>query len=137
MLQIIASLIAGTLMGAGLMISGMMNPNKVLSFLDVFGNWDPTLIFVMGGAIFSALPGFWLSRRLTKPLLANNFQLPDKKNFDRRLVGGAAIFGVGWGLVGLCPGPAISAITTGSPQVIVFVISMTIGMAFYRWKFSS
>ncbi|MEL0323895.1 MAG: YeeE/YedE family protein [Rhodospirillales bacterium] len=137
MLQIIASLIAGTLMGAGLMVSGMMNPNKVLSFLDVFGNWDPTLIFVMGGAIFSALPGFWLSRRLTKPLLANNFQLPDKKNFDRRLVGGAAIFGVGWGLVGLCPGPAISAITTGSPQVIVFVISMTIGMAFYRWKFSS
>jgi len=137
MLQIIASLIAGTLMGAGLMISGMMNPNKVLSFLDIFGNWDPTLIFVMGGAIFSALPGFWLSRRLTKPLLANNFQLPDKKNFDRRLVGGAAIFGVGWGLVGLCPGPAISAITTGSPQVIVFVISMTLGMAFYRWKFSS
>jgi uncharacterized membrane protein YedE/YeeE len=137
MLQIIASLIAGTLMGAGLMVSGMMNPNKVLSFLDIFGNWDPTLIFVMGGAIFSALPGFWLSRRLTKPLLANNFQLPDKKNFDRRLVGGAAIFGVGWGLVGLCPGPAISAITTGSPQVIVFVISMTIGMAFYRWKFSS
>jgi len=124
-------------MGAGLMISGMMNPNKVLSFLDIFGNWDPTLIFVMGGAIFSALPGFWLSRRLTKPLLANNFQLPDKKNFDRRLVGGAAIFGVGWGLVGLCPGPAISAITTGSPQVTVFVISMTIGMAFYRWKFSS
>ena len=124
-------------MGAGLMISGMMNPNKVLSFLDIFGNWDPTLIFVMGGAIFSALPGFWLSRRLTKPLLANNFQLPDKKHFDRRLVGGAAIFGVGWGLVGLCPGPAISAITTGSPQVIVFVISMTVGMAFYRWKFSS
>ncbi len=137
MLQIIASLIAGTLMGAGLMISGMMNPNKVLSFLDIFGNWDPTLIFVMGGAIFSALPGFWLSRRLTKPLLANNFQLPDKKKFDRRLVGGAAIFGVGWGLVGLCPGPAISAITTGSPQVIIFVISMTFGMAFYRWKFSS
>ncbi|MFZ9078931.1 MAG: DUF6691 family protein [Alphaproteobacteria bacterium] len=137
MLQIIASLIAGTLMGAGLMISGMMNPNKVLSFLDIFGNWDPTLIFVMGGAIFAALPGFWLSRRLTKPLLANNFQLPDKKKFDRRLVGGAAIFGVGWGLVGLCPGPAISAITTGSPQVIVFVISMTVGMAFYRWKFSS
>lgn len=137
MLQIIASLIAGTLMGAGLMVSGMMNPNKVLSFLDIFGNWDPTLIFVMGGAIFSALPGFWLSRRLTKPLLANNFQLPDKKKFDRRLVGGAAIFGVGWGLVGLCPGPAISAITTGSPQVIVFVISMTFGMAFYRWKFSS
>lgn len=137
MLQIIASLIAGTLMGAGLMISGMMNPNKILSFLDIFGNWDPTLIFVMGGAIFSALPGFWLSRRLTKPLLANNFQLPDKKKFDRRLVGGAAIFGVGWGLVGLCPGPAISAITTGSPQVIVFVISMTFGMAFYRWKFSS
>jgi hypothetical protein len=137
MLQIIASLIAGTLMGAGLMISGMMNPNKVLSFLDIFGNWDPTLIFVMGGAIFAALPGFWLSRRLTKPLLANNFQLPDKKNFDRGLVGGAAIFGVGWGLVGLCPGPAISAITTGSPQVIVFVISMTVGMAFYRWKFSS
>jgi uncharacterized membrane protein YedE/YeeE len=137
MLQIIASLIAGTLMGAGLMISGMMNPNKVLSFLDIFGNWDPTLIFVMGGAIFSALPGFWLSRRLTKPLLANNFQLPEKKNFDRRLVGGAAIFGVGWGLVGLCPGPAISAITTGSPQVIIFVISMTLGMVIYRWKFSS
>ena len=137
MLQIIASLIAGTLMGAGLMISGMMNPKKVLSFLDIFGNWDPTLIFVMGGAIFSALPGFWLSRRLTKPLLANNFQLPDKKKFDRRLVGGAGIFGVGWGLVGLCPGPAISAITTGSTQVIVFVISMTFGMAFYRWKFSS
>jgi len=137
MLQIIASLIAGTLMGAGLMISGMMNPNKVLSFLDIFGNWDPTLIFVMGGAIFSALPGFWLSLRLTKPLLANNFQLPDKKNFDRRLVGGAAIFGVGWGLVGLCPGPAISAITTGSPQVIIFVISMTLGMGIYRWKFSS
>ena len=124
-------------MGAGLMISGMMNPNKVLSFLDIFGNWDPTLIFVMGGAIFSALPGFWLSRRLTKPLLANNFQLPEKKNFDRRLVGGAAIFGVGWGLVGLCPGPAISAITTGSPQVIIFVISMTLGMVIYRWKFSS
>lgn len=137
MLQIIASLIAGTLMGAGLMVSGMMNPNKVLSFLDIFGNWDPTLIFVMGGAIFSALPGFWLSRRLTKPLLANNFQLPEKKNFDRRLVGGAAIFGVGWGLVGLCPGPAISAITTGSPQVIIFVISMTLGMVIYRWKFSS
>ena len=134
MLQIIASLVSGTLMGAGLAVSGMINPNKVLNFLDIFGNWDPTLIFVMGGAIVAAFPGFWIARRKAKPILAPDFQIPLRKDFDGRLFIGAAIFGVGWGLVGFCPGPALSALTTGSWPVIGFVAAMSVGMAIYHWE---
>jgi uncharacterized membrane protein YedE/YeeE len=134
MLQIIASLVSGTLMGAGLAVSGMINPNKVLNFLDIFGNWDPTLIFVMGGAIVAAFPGFWIARRKAKPFLAPDFQIPPRKDFDGHLFIGAAIFGVGWGLVGFCPGPALSALTSGSWPVIGFVAAMTAGMAIYRWE---
>ncbi len=105
-----AALVAGLLFGLGLAVSQMVNPHKVLAFLDVFGHWDPSLAFVMGGAILVTLPGFALLRRLDQPVFAPRFQWPTRRDIDRRLVVGAALFGVGWGLAGYCPGPAIGAL---------------------------
>ena len=103
----------------------MANPAKVQNFLDLFGSWDPSLAFVMGGAIAIATPGFWLARRRAKPLFGDAFHLPVRTDLDARLMTGAAIFGVGWGLVGFCPGPAITALTlaepTGAVGTLVFV----------------
>jgi uncharacterized membrane protein YedE/YeeE len=126
--MILVGLVSGLVFGTGLVISGMTQPTKVLGFLDVFGAWDPTLAFVMGGALAVALPGFWLARRRGHPLLAAHFRWPTRAEIDRPLVVGSAMFGVGWGLVGLCPGPAIVNLSSLMPQAIVFVAAMAAGM---------
>jgi uncharacterized membrane protein YedE/YeeE len=126
--MILVGLVSGLIFGAGLVISGMTQPAKVLGFLDIFGTWDPTLAFVMAGALAVATPGFWFARRRGHPLLAAHFRWPTRAEIDRPLVAGSALFGVGWGLVGLCPGPAIVNVATLLPQSIVFVAAMAAGM---------
>jgi uncharacterized protein len=128
----ISSLIAGTLFGIGLAISGMMNPAKVLGFLDITGDWDPTLAFVMGGALLVTAPGYALLRRKNATLFGGKLQLPTRKDIDGRLLGGAALFGIGWGLGGFCPGPALSGLATGVGGVYVFVAAMVAGMLLFR-----
>jgi len=127
-----AALFAGTLFGLGLAVSGMMNPAKVIGFLDVAGDWDPTLAFVMGGALLATVPASRWILRQPRPLLASEFDLPTKKTLDARLLGGAALFGVGWGLSGFCPGPAVAAMVPaligGLPAVFVFTGAMVAGM---------
>jgi uncharacterized protein len=125
--QLFSALGSGILFGLGLVISGMVNPAKVIGFLDVAGDWDPTLAFVMGGALLVATPAFrWILRR-PHPMLGTAFSLPTKAEIEPRLIGGAALFGVGWGLVGLCPGPAITALVSGVPLVALFVVAMVAG----------
>ena len=122
---------AGLTFGLGLVISQMVNPAKVLAFLDVFGNWDPSLAFVMGGALAVTAVGYRLVLRQSRPVLADGFQIPSKRSVDRQLVLGALLFGVGWGLVGLCPGPAIAAIFLGGAEAITFLAAMTVGVVAY------
>lgn len=124
----LVSLIAGLLFGAGLALGGMTDPGKVISFLDVAGAWDPSLGFVMGSALLITFPVFAWVRRAGKPLLAERFQLPTKKDLDPQLLAGAALFGIGWGIAGLCPGPAIANLAAGSPQILLFVVAMVGGM---------
>ena len=132
MRAILAALASGLVFGFGLAISGMTQPTKVLGFLDVLGiasgRWDPTLAFVMIGALAVAAPGYLLARRREKPLLAPVAAWPKKTDIDRPLLAGAALFGLGWGLVGLCPGPAIANLTTLSSRIIAFVVAMAVGM---------
>ena len=129
---VLASLLIGTLFGAGLAISQMMNPAKVVGFLDVAGDWDPTLALVMAGALIAAWPGFALARRRKAPVLDGSFELPSRRDIDARLLGGAAVFGVGWGLSGFCPGPALAALGSGLWPVFAFVAAMAAGMLLYR-----
>ena len=109
-LRTLAALGCGVIFGLGLAVSGMMNPAKVTGFLDVAGDWDPTLVFVMGGALLVTLPGYRVILNLRRPVLAGDFSVPTKKSLDAPLIWGSALFGVGWGLVGFCPGPAVAAI---------------------------
>jgi uncharacterized membrane protein YedE/YeeE len=136
MLKTLAALLSGTVFGLGLAVSGMMNPAKVVGFLDVAGDWDPTLAFVMGGALLVVFPAFRLVLRRPRPVLAESFELPKKTALDGRLISGSALFGVGWGLSGFCPGPAVAALSTGLPAVLAFVAAMIVGMALHRWTFS-
>jgi Predicted transporter component len=125
----LVALLSGFIFGAGMMVSGMVDPAKVIGFLDVFGEWDPSLAFVMGGALLVFAPGYLLIvRRQQKPILADQFCLPKTQTIDKKLVGGALLFGTGWGLAGLCPGPAITAIGSGALPIALFVISMLVGM---------
>jgi uncharacterized protein len=133
MLKMLVNLFAGTLFGLGLAISGMVNPAKVIGFLDFAGDWDPTLAFVFGGALLVVIPAFRLILRRPHPVLAEDFDLPTKKVVDGRLLGGAAVFGIGWGLAGLCPGPAVTALASGLLPVFLFVAAMVAGMALYKW----
>ncbi len=120
-------LIAGILFGLGLAISGMVNPAKVIGFLDVAGNWDPSLAFVMGGAVLvTALTFRWVLRR-PAPIFSDMFHLPAKQDLDRRLITGAAIFGVGWALAGLCPGPALASIGFLDEKLLIFVLALVLG----------
>lgn len=133
MLRMLTYLIGGTLFGLGLTISEMVNPQKVIGFLDVAGEWDPTLAFVMGGALLVAVPAFrFILKERTKPVLEDDFELPTKKTVDGRLVGGSALFGVGWGLAGFCPGPAVTALASGLTPVFAFVAAMIAGMVLYK-----
>jgi len=125
--------ISAILFGVGLGLSGMTRSSKVLGFLDVFGVWDPSLMFVMLGAIAVYATAFhFVSKRLSKPLLANEFSLPNTGKVDRGLIGGSILFGVGWGLAGVCPGPAV-ILSTVSTSGFVFFSSMLIGVAFYHF----
>jgi hypothetical protein len=127
-MRVLAGLLAGLLFGAGLAISQMINPAKVLAFLDVAGAWDPSLAFVMLGAVVVTALGYRFVLRQPKPLLDDKFSVPARTDVDGRLVIGAAIFGVGWGLGGYCPGPAIASIGFGAMETVVFVIFMAVGM---------
>lgn len=129
----VVSLLCGLIFGAGLAISGMTNPAKVLAFLDVAGAWDPTLALVMGGALVVSAGGYAVARRRAAPLLGGAFDVPTRQDLDPKLIGGAALFGVGWGLVGLCPGPALANLLRGSVEVAIFVGAMLVGVAAYRW----
>lgn len=127
----VAALLCGFVFGWGLLISGMMQPAKVLAFLDIFGDWDPSLAVVMAVALGVSWLGFGLAKRRERPLLAAQSLWPGKTEIDRPLVVGSALFGAGWGLVGLCPGPALENLATLSPRVIVFVVAMAAGMAIH------
>jgi uncharacterized membrane protein YedE/YeeE len=128
----LASFLIGTLFGVGLTISQMIDPAKVIGFLDFAGDWDPTLAVVMASALAVSTAGFALARRRAAPILGGAFQIPTRRDADARLIGGAVVFGLGWGLAGFCPGPAIAALATGLWPVFLFVASMVAGMWVYR-----
>jgi uncharacterized protein len=127
MAQIVAAFAIGIIFALGLAVSEMINPGRVLGFLDFAGHWDPTLLLVMAGALVVTVPIFPMILRRPKPLLAAQFTLPMKTRLDQPLALGAAVFGVGWGLAGFCPGPALAALASRSPSVILFVIAMILG----------
>ena len=132
MMRNLFALVAGVIFGVGLTISQMVNPSKVIAFLDLFGNWDPSLAFVMGGAlIVTALGYHWVMKR-DKPVYADKFQIPSIQTLDARLVLGSTLFGTGWGLVGLCPGPAVAALTIGGFPVLVFLCAILVGAGLYE-----
>ena len=128
----LSALIIGLLFGAGLAVSQMIDPAKVLGFLDFAGNWDPTLLVVMAVALVAAAPGYAIARQRERSWLGAPMQIPARGDLDGPLLGGAAIFGVGWGLAGFCPGPALAALGTGLPDVFVFVAAMVVGMFVHR-----
>ena len=128
----LSALVAGVLFGAGLALSDMINPARVLAFLDVAGRWDPTLAFVMASALVPSALGYAVVRRMERPLLAEAFRIPQNRQLDRELIAGAVLFGIGWGLVGLCPGPAIAALALGMWQPWLFVASLMTGMLLHR-----
>ena len=124
----IFSLFSGIIFGTGLVVSGMTNPEKVIGFLSITHNWDASLIFVMGGAIIFTAPFFYLLRNKNKSLLGLDINLPQKKDLDKKLLIGAFLFGAGWGLVGLCPGPAVSSIALFEPITLIFLLAMLAGV---------
>lgn len=123
---------SGTIFGAGLTIGGMTDPARVRGFLDLFGNWDPTLAFVMGGAVLVMALAWTLQRKMLRPFLAEGFSLPDRNDITPRLVGGSALFGIGWGIAGLCPGPGFAALAIAPDQAAIFVAAMLAGMLIVR-----
>ncbi len=133
--QILVSLISGVLFGAGLALSGMTDPSRVRAFLDVAGDWDPTLAFVMGGALIPMALAWRVKRRLDRPMAAPAFNVPDTRRLDVRLVTGSALFGIGWGIAGLCPGPAIAGLALNPVRAALFVAAMLGGMGLHRTTF--
>ena len=123
----LVALFCGTIFGIGLVISQMINPAKVLGFLNVFGEWDPSLAFVMIGALIISSPLFHLFKNKEKPIFSTSFSISENKEIDKRLIFGSILFGAGWGLAGLCPGPAISSIALLNTSSVTFVFSMFIG----------
>ncbi|CAJ0778085.1 hypothetical protein LMG19083_00368 [Ralstonia psammae] len=132
-MAIVIALVAGLLFGAGLIVSGMANPAKVLGFLDLFGQWDPSLAFVMAGAIAVGVIAFFVARRRGRSWLGTLIQFPSTTGVTARLVLGSAVFGIGWGLAGFCPGPALVALGAGVPKAVGFVAAMLAGMAVFSW----
>jgi uncharacterized membrane protein YedE/YeeE len=131
-MQILIAFVVGLVFGIGLIVAGMTDPARVLGFLDLAGWWNPSLAFVMGGAILVALPAFAIARQRQRTLLGAPLQLPTSTRIDRRLLLGAAAFGVGWGLAGLCPGPALALLASGNGKVLLFVASMLGGMVIFE-----
>lgn len=131
-MQRVFEFILGLLFGLALIVSGMGNPGKVLGFLDLAGNWDPSLAFVMGGAILVGVVAFQVARKRTQTFLGGALKLPTSKDIDKRLVVGSLTFGVGWGLAGYCPGPALVSLGSGQPKALIFVVAMVAGMGIYE-----
>jgi uncharacterized membrane protein YedE/YeeE len=133
MLRHLSALVSGLIFGLGLIISQMVNPDKVISFLDIFGDWDPSLALVMGAALIVTAVGYRLVWRKPKPLAADQFQVPTNRTIDKKLAIGAVLFGIGWGLVGLCPGPAIAALLIGGLPIIIFLAGMVMFKVFSKF----
>jgi len=131
-MRLLAIYLVGVVFGVGISMSGMVNPAKVVNFFDVAGTWDPSLIFVMGGALGVTFLGYRLVLRRPHPVFDGPFHLPTRTDLDLRLIGGSAVFGVGWGIAGFCPGGALPALGTGNPAVIVFTVALVAGMAAAR-----
>lgn len=132
-MNVIIALISGLIFSFGLSLSGMVNPHKVIGFLDIFGNWDPDLLFVMGGALLVNFVTFPLILKKKRPISCESFYVPGKGVIDKKLVLGSAVFGVGWGIMGICPGPAIANLFLLNTKMIVFVIAMIAGMFIYKY----
>ena len=130
-MKVLIALVAGLLFGVGLILSGMTNPSKVLGFLDLTGNWDPSLAFVMGGALLVGSVAFPLAAKRAKSVLGDPMRLPAATQIDRRLVLGGLTFGAGWGLAGYCPGPALASLVKGGVKPLLFFIAMLTGMALF------
>jgi len=128
----LGAFVAGLIFGIGLMVSGMTDPSKVIGFLDLAGGWDPSLAFVMIGAIVVGAIGYAVARKRTVTFLGGAMRLPAERHIDRRLVLGSLSFGAGWGLAGFCPGPAVVSLGAGQDKAVVFVIAMLAGMAIYE-----
>jgi uncharacterized protein len=128
----LAILISGVLFGAGVTISGMVNPMKVLNFMDIFGQWDPTLLLVMGAGLIVTFAGYRIVLKRPAPLFAPEFKLPASQLIDAKLLGGAALFGLGWGMTGFCPGPAVASLVFGRTESVMFVAAMAIGIVATR-----
>lgn len=128
----LTSLVAGLAFGIGLILSGMADPRKVLGFLDLAGPWDPSLALVMAGAIAVGLAAFGVAKRRTRSLLGLDLKLPTARHIDRRLVLGSVLFGIGWGIAGFCPGPALAALGMGELKAAVFVVAMLVGMGLFE-----
>lgn len=126
------ALVAGAVFGIGLMVSGMADPSKVLGFLDLAGTWDPSLAFVMGGAILVGAVAFTFARKRSQSLLGLQMRMPTATQLDSRLVGGSLLFGIGWGIAGFCPGPALVALGMGEHKALVFVVAMLVGMGLFE-----
>ena len=129
---IFTSLLAGLVFGLGLILSGMANPAKVLGFLDVAGAWDPSLILVMAGAIMVGAFSFFVARQRAVSFIGAEMKLPSARKIDRRLVAGSALFGIGWGIAGFCPGPGLVSLGMGQPKALVFVIAMVAGIGLFE-----
>jgi uncharacterized membrane protein YedE/YeeE len=126
----------GFIFGVGLCLSGMVNPQKVIGFLDVAGHWDPSLAMVMAGALLVTVVSFRFVRVLKKPVCSDAFQMPNAQKVDFKLVTGSALFGIGWGLAGICPGPAVVALSFGLGKILIFFVSLISGMIFYERIFN-
>lgn len=131
-MPVLASLLAGLVFGLGLIVSGMADPAKVLGFLDLAGHWDPSLAFVMVGAIAVGTVAFALAHKRTTSFLGLDMKLPTTRHMDRRLVGGSMLFGIGWGIAGFCPGPALVALGMGQAKALIFTIAMLAGMGLFE-----
>ena len=127
-MRLLSGYIVGLVFGLGIAISGMINPAKVLNFFDLFGTWDPSLVFVMGGALVTTFIGYRIVWRRPAPMLEGAFQLPTNAKLDARLIGGSAVFGLGWGIAGFCPGAALPALGTGQAGVFAFVAALLAGI---------
>lgn len=132
-LRQLSILVAGTIFGAGLTLGGMTDPARVRGFLDLFGDWDPTLAFVMGGAVLVMALAWLVQSKLARPVFAEGFSLPTRSDLTPKLVGGSALFGIGWGIAGLCPGPGVAALVIEPVSAAIFVVAMLAGMLLVRF----
>ncbi len=128
----LSSFIVGLIFGVGLILAGMTDPSKVIGFLDIAGSWDPSLAFVMGGAILVGVIAFRFAHKRSANFLGGAMRLPTARDIDLRLVGGSLVFGIGWGMAGFCPGPGLTALGTGNPKAAIFVAAMIAGMAIFE-----